>query len=273
MGHQYISHRPDDSGFINYSQIEHDTWAKLIARQNPVVKDKAHPLYLEGLKRLNFPHDRIPQHSEVSQILNEYTGWGVEPVAALIPATQFFTLLSNKKFPAASFIRIPEELNYIEEPDIFHEFYGHCPLITEKPYAHFLHEIGKVGLTIEPKLRKYVFRLFWFTIEFGLIKTPSGLVSYGGGILSSIHETVSCLTDPKVERQDFDLMNVLRTDYRIDIPQPLYFVINSLDQVYELAEIDIASKINQAYQMGDLPVKYPPRTVVAADLVKREVDC
>lgn len=271
MGHEYVAKVMGEDGLISYSKEENETWETLFNRQEKLIQGRAYQGFLDGLDLLDFPRNRIPQAKEVNKVLNAKTGWSVEPVAAIIPATEFFTLLSKKKFPAASFIRIPEELDYIEEPDIFHELYGHCPLITDQRYADFLQGVGEIGLTINPKRRKYLFRLFWFTIEFGLIQTNQGLVSYGGGILSSIYETVSALEDPKAQRIPFDLMTALRNDYRIDIPQTLYFIIESLDQVYSTLNENLEERIEEAFELGDLPVAYPPKEGDGEK--KRMIDC
>jgi len=178
------------------------------------------------LERIQFERDQVPQHSEINKRLKAFTGWQVEVVPALIPAKDFFTLLANRRFPAASFIRIPEELDYIQEPDIFHEFFGHVPLLTIKEYAQFMEEFGKLALSIDSKDRRRLFRLFWFTIEFGLLKDNYQFKAYGGGMLSSIHETVYSVESTIPQRKEFDTLSALRTPYRIDIPQPLYYFLN-----------------------------------------------
>src|SRR5690606_29526597 len=157
---------------------ENNTWNTLITRQSEIVKSRASNEFLEGLDRIGFSRDRVPQHTDINDRLRSFTGWQVEIVPALIPAKEFFTLLANKKFPAASFIRIPEELDYIQEPDIFHEFYGHVPLLTFSDYARFMEEFGKLALSIAPTDRRRLFRLFWFTVEFGLLKTSEGVKAY-----------------------------------------------------------------------------------------------
>ncbi len=250
---KYISKTPDSFNLIHWTQDENQTWNKLISRQNLLTKNYACDLFLNGLERIEFSSQRVPQHTEINKKLKDFTGWEVEIVPALIPAKDFFTLLANKKFPAASFIRIPEELDYIEEPDIFHEFYGHVPLLTFPEYAKFMQEFGRFALSLEPNERRRVFRLFWFSIEFGLIRENGNLKAYGGGILSSIKETAYCLDSSIPERSNFDPLTVLRTPYRIDIPQPLYYVIDQFDDLFRIMDLDLKQLLKESKELGDLP--------------------
>ena len=259
-GHTYVSNPVDNVGNVKWSDEENQTWSTLFERQKDIIVGRACDEFLEGLEKLNFPSDRIPQIPEINKILADTTGWGVEPVPAIIQPKEFFNLLANKRFPAATFIRIPEELDYLQEPDIFHEIYGHTPLLTNESYGKFMEKFGKLALEANPKDRRRLFRLFWFTIEFGLLRSPEGLKAYGGGILSSIGETQYCLTDkPKIE--DFDPLNVLRTPYRIDIMQPLYFVIDRFDDLFGLLDQDILSLIERSKELGDFEPLYPPKQV------------
>lgn len=257
-GHKYVSNPVDENGFVAWTDLENETWAKLVARQSEVIKGRASQEFMRGLEILDFPKDRVPQLPDLNKKLDAATGWGVEPVPALIQPKEFFTLLSNKRFPAATFIRIPEEMDYLQEPDIFHELYGHTPLLTNQAYADYMQKFGQLALKAEPKDRRRLFRLFWFTIEFGLVKTQEGLKAYGGGILSSIGETQYCLTDEN-EKTDFDVLNILRTPYRIDIMQPLYFVLNNFDDLFTILDQDILGLLAKSKELGDFPPKYPPK--------------
>lgn len=257
--HVYVSKDPDQHGHIDYGATDDATWARLYARQRAHIEGRACKEFIEGLDVVKFNQDRVPQHSYVTAQLDAHHGWGVQQVPALIPASEFFTLLSKKRFPAASFIRLPEELDYIEEPDIFHEFFGHCPLLTNKPYAEFMHAFGKVALQAKPKDRFQLFRLFWFTIEFGLMQKPEGLRAYGGGILSSFGETTYALESNIPERKPFDPIEVLRTPFRIDIIQPIYFVINSFDDLFQLLDLDLMKLLTEARALGDRPPKFEPK--------------
>lgn len=254
----YVSKQPNTQGLIDWTTSENHTWQTLIGRQTEIVKTRACDQFLEGLDRIQFAKDRVPQHTEINQRLKDFTGWQVEVVPALIPAKEFFTLLANKKFPAASFIRIPEELDYIQEPDIFHEFYGHVPLLTFKDYANFMEEFGKLALSANPKDRRRLFRVFWFTIEFGLLQTDKGVRAYGGGMLSSIHETVYSVESDIPLRKPFDTLTALRTPYRIDIPQPLYYVLNRFEDLYRILDQDLMSLLEESKELGDFEPLFEP---------------
>jgi phenylalanine-4-hydroxylase len=249
-GTKYTAKIPDESGFIHYSEDEHKVWNHLITRQRPVARKYACDEYLEALERMNFPDDRIPQCQEVSEVLHQHTGWRVEPVPALIPFGQFFQLLSEKKFPAASFIRSWEEIDYLKEPDIFHEIFGHTPLLTDPRFAEFTYRYGLAGLMASSADRVMLARLYWFTVEFGLINTAQGLKTYGAGIVSSIGETPYAIDSDVPLRKPFDPVDALRTPYRIDIFQTVYFIINSLDDLYDLAGMDLIELINEARRLG-----------------------
>lgn len=253
----YIAKTVDKHGFAAYNDLENAMWNQLITRQYPIVEAYACPEYLHGLQLLNLPKDRVPQCFEISKVLQETTGWQLEPVPALISFDYFFELLANRRFPAATFIRRPEDLDYIKEPDIFHEIFGHCPLLTNRAYADFTHTYGKLGLNATEEERILLARLFWFTNEFGLIKTSQGLKVYGGGILSSVEETIYSLESKKPERKPFDVMDALRTPYRIDEIQPIYFVLENFDQLYNLVNIDLMAYIRQAKLLGEHTPKHP----------------
>jgi phenylalanine-4-hydroxylase len=200
--------------------------------------------------------------------MQDMTGWSVAPVEALISFEHFFELLANKQFPAASFIRVPEELDYLQEPDIFHELFGHCPMLTDPTFADFTHEYGKLGLHATPKERAYLARLYWFTVEFGLIQTAQGLKIYGGGILSSYGETLYALDSDIPERKPFDILTMLRTPYRYDIMQTIYYVLNSLDDLYQIMQQDLKALIQQAITMGMLPPTFPPVKIEVEEEVR-----
>ena len=250
MQTKYTSKQPDKHGFVHFTPAEDAIWTTLIQRQNEIVKGRACDEYIVGLDKLNFSEHHIPQPMAVSETLLAQTGWQVEPVAAVIPEDAFFTLLANKKFPVATFIRREEDLDYIEEPDIFHELYGHCPLLTNQKYADFVEAYGQLALTQSKKIRRLLFRLFWFTIEFGLIQTPKGLRIYGGGILSSFSETQSALSDENIHRP-FVALDALRTPFRIDIVQPIYYIINQMKDLDQLLGEVVLKEAQRAQGLGD----------------------
>ncbi|MEM1243267.1 MAG: phenylalanine 4-monooxygenase [Pseudomonadota bacterium] len=247
----YIAKQPDESGFIFYDEAENQTWHGLYQDQMAVIKNRACDQFVTGLEKLNMPQDRVPQLGEICAVLNRETGWAVQHVTALIAHDKFFNLLANRKFPAANFIRRQEHYHYIKEPDIFHEYFGHCPMLIEPTFAKFTEEYGKMALQAEPKEQIMFLRLYWFTVEFGLIQTKNGLRIYGGGILSSPEETRYALESKVAIRKPFEPLEIMRTPYRIDIKQPIYFVIDSYQQLYDLVTQDLFSVIHKARQLGE----------------------
>lgn len=241
----YTAKPVDAKGITTYTDAEHAVWQELFARQSAIVQGRACDEYLKGLELLKLSPTKIPQCPEVSEVLQAATGWILEPVPALISFDHFFELLANRRFPAATFIRRQEDLDYIKEPDIFHEVFGHCPLLTNPAYAEFTHTYGKLGVTASKAERVLLARLFWFTVEFGLIQTPAGLRAYGGGILSSMNETVYCLESELPERRSFRVREALQTTYRIDVMQPIYYVLKSFDQLYDLTKLDLIALIHE----------------------------
>ncbi|MFN7098726.1 MAG: phenylalanine 4-monooxygenase, partial [Gammaproteobacteria bacterium] len=194
---KYIAKTPDADGYIHYNDDENSVWRELFLRQQDIVRHRACDEFINGIQLLEMAADHIPQLPEMNQVLQRFTGWQVEPVAALIPNEEFFDLLAHKKFPAAAFIRNRDELDYLQEPDIFHEFFGHCPMLTDQVYADFTECYAKKTLQANDVDRAYLGRLYWFTIEFGLINTLNGLRIYGGGILSSKAETIYAVDSPE----------------------------------------------------------------------------
>ncbi|MGB0894426.1 MAG: phenylalanine 4-monooxygenase [Parashewanella sp.] len=256
---KYIAREPDETGFIHYSDEEHDIWRQLYARQEINLPGRACKEYMHGIEALNMPKDRIPQLGEIDKVLLETTGWKTAAVPALISFGRFFELLANKEFPVATFIRSKEEFDYLQEPDIFHEIFGHCPLLTNPSFANFSHTYGQLGLAASKEERVFLARLYWFTIEFGLMQSKGDdLQIYGGGILSSPGETMYALSD-EPERQPFDLLNVLRTPYRIDIMQPIYFVIDGIDFLDEIVKMDIMGAVAKARELGMFAPKFEPK--------------
>ena len=227
--------KPVVQGVVAYTPEEDATWAELWRRLQLVIQSRAAPEVLAGLERLALPASRVPQIAEVNDRLALYTGFELVPVPAMIGASEFFNLLASRRFPVATFIRRWEELEYVQEPDVFHEIFGHAPLLTEPRYADALESFGRTALELGPAYFDAIQRLFWFTVEFGLVRNPQGnLRFYGAGIGSSARETVSCLED-RAQRRPFDARRASQTAYEIDRVQPLYFVLDSLDALYTLA--------------------------------------
>ncbi|WP_298627664.1 phenylalanine 4-monooxygenase [uncultured Legionella sp.] len=250
---RYIAHVPNAQGIVNYSPEEHKVWNILFERQMKLLPGRACDEFLDGLNTLGITADAIPQLPDVSARLKAKTGWQVAPVAALISAREFFELLANKYFPAATFIRCEEELDYVQEPDIFHEIFGHCPMLTDPVYADFIHDFATKVLTFPETDWPLLQRMFWFTVEFGLINTARGLRAYGGGILSSISETVYSVESDVPVRILFEPVAAFRMPYRIDMLQPVYFVINDYQTLYNLVLSDIDALLARTRQLGELP--------------------
>jgi len=265
-GTTYQAKLPDEEGLIRYTPQENDIWRQLITRQMSWINDTACDEFLAGLDLLNLPNDRVPQLHEIDTVLEQATGWRTEPVPALIGFEEFFRLLSQKKFPVATFIRSQEELDYLKEPDIFHEIFGHCAMLTNQHFADFTEHYGKLGLTASKKQRVYLARLYWFTVEFGLVRSHDGLRIIGGGILSSPGETNYAY------RKEADIaplvpLEVFRTPYRIDILQPQYFVVDSLAHLTELTKLDLMSIVDQAIELGLLPAKFEQKQAIIKESI------
>lgn len=262
---QYHSKSVNDQGIVDWSIEEDIIWRDLIKRQYHLVEERACNEYLAGLKLLDLPLERAPQIIDINQVLKEATGWQVEPVPALINFDRFFALLAEKKFPVATFLRSRQEFDYLQEPDYFHEIFGHCAMLTNPEFAEFTRTYGMLGREASDKERAYLARLYWFTVEFGLVKEGDTTKIYGGGILSSPGETLYSLDDPQAKREAFDINTVLRTPYRIDIMQPEYFVLEDIKQLYQLSKTDLMHHVKQAMKAGLLPPLFEPKEVTHAE--------
>jgi phenylalanine-4-hydroxylase len=261
---RYLARPPDEHGFIHYTLDEHAVWDTLYQRQVKLIEGRACTAYYDGVLRLGLNYRQIPQCKDVTTVLQSLTGWSVTPVAALISFKEFFDLLSKHRFPAASFIRRREDLDYLQEPDIFHEIFGHCPLLTDPAFAAFTEEVGKFGKTILPEDRKMLARLYWFTVEFGLIQEQNQLKIFGAGILSSKTESTYALESDIPERKAFDLLEVLRMPYRYDQLQKTYFIIQSFDELYDMINTNLTEVFQEAKALGMLPdpfAEYDPDDV------------
>lgn len=254
----YVAKLPDGTGRIPYDTAEDAVWHDLMVRQMPSVMEQMATPYLAGLALLELPTKRVAQCAEVSQTLRAMTGWRVEPVPALIPFGRFFSLLADRCFPAASFIRRREHFDYIEEPDIFHEIFGHAPLLTDARFAAFSHAIGQAGMRAEKTDYAWLIRLYWFTIEFGLTRENGAIKGLGSGLASSIAE-LQWATSGKPELRPFDVIDILRTPYRIDILQPVYFLIEDMDALFAAAQRDLLADVAKARALGLHAPKYPAK--------------
>ena len=217
---------------ILFSAADHATWRRLYRRQSALLPAHAARAFREGLARLPFDAG-VPDFGATSAVLRAAKGWSIVPVPGLIPDHAFFEHLAARRFPVTNWIRRPEELDYIVEPDIFHDAFGHVPLLMQPEFASFLEAYGRLGQqaarigALAP-----LARLYWFMVEFGLIEEDGGLRAYGAGILSSAAETRHAVAEPGVRRLRFDLPRVLRSAYAIDDLQPTYFVIRDYAELF-----------------------------------------
>lgn len=222
-----------DQGWSDYTPEEHGVWDTLYARLMKVLPGRAAPEFLNGLTALKLDRGGIPDFEKMSDELEALTGWRVVAVPGLVPDDVFFDHLANRRFPAGNFIRKPDQLDYIQEPDVFHDVFGHVPMLTDPVFADYMEAYGKGGLrSLRHASLKNLAALYWYTVEFGLIQTDDGLRIYGAGIVSSPAESVFCLEDASPNRIGFDLERLMRTDYRIDDFQQTYFVIDSYEQLF-----------------------------------------
>lgn len=214
-----------------YTPQEHALYRRLYERQSALVPRLACPEFISALARLNAGAG-IPRFDAVSKDLKAATGWVIVPVPGLVPDEVFFAHLASRRFPVTVWLRTPEEFDYIVEPDVFHDFFGHVPLLFDQHYADHMQEYGKGGLkALRLGGLKFLARLYWYTIEFGLMRTPAGVRAYGAGLLSSGGELSYSVESPKPARRPFDLMTVMRSSYRIDAYQDQYFVIDDFAQL------------------------------------------
>jgi phenylalanine-4-hydroxylase len=223
-----------DQNWSSYTAEEHDRWNRLFARQAELLPGRACEEFLEAKARLELSRSGIPDFADLSKRLSAMTGWSVAPVAGLIPDDAFFDHLANRRFPAGAFIRPEHELDYLEEPDVFHDVFGHVPLLADPVYAEFLEAYGKGGQKAIGRGQLHnLARLYWYTVEFGLIATPQGFRIFGAGIMSSPAETVFSVEDTSPNRVAFDLERVMRTKYIIDDFQQTYFVVDRFEKLLE----------------------------------------
>jgi phenylalanine-4-hydroxylase len=237
----------------SYTEQEHDRWDRLFARQSALLPGRACEEALIAMTRLELSRSGIPDFADLSERLAVITGWRVVPVAGLIPDDAFFEHLANRRFPAAAFIRPEREFDYLEEPDIFHDVFGHVPLLANAVYADFLEAYGKGGCrAMERGQLHNLARLYWYTVEFGLIKAAEGLRIFGAGILSSPAETLFSLEDSSPNRIAFDLERVMRTKYIIDDFQQTYFVIDSFGKLLEYCYQDFGPVYDRLRTVRDI---------------------
>lgn len=241
-----------DQNWAAYTAVDHDLYRRLHERQSAQLKGLACDEFIRAVQHLG-PPAQIPRFDALSEKLMRATGWEVVAVPGLIPEEAFFALLAKRRFPMTSWLRKPEEFDYVVEPDVFHDLFGHVPLLFNPVFADYMQAYGQGGLKAS-KLEscEYLARLYWYTVEFGLIATPAGLRAYGAGILSSAGELRHSVLSPEPQRIGFDLERMMRTRYKIDTYQATYFVIDSFQQLFDATAPDFTPIYERVVLQGEL---------------------
>ena len=244
-----IEHQLTDKGYVpvyttavveqpwdDYTKTDHEVWANLFKRQRELLPGRASTEFLQTQDEMGMGEHGIPKFSDLNIQLKAKTGWEIIAVEGLLPELTFFDHLANRRFPVTWWIRKPEQLDYLSEPDLFHDLFGHVPLLMDPIFADYMEAYGKGGVkahALGPEALAQLTRLYWYTVEFGLINTSEGLRIYGAGILSSKGESIYCLESDAPNRIGFDLLRIMQARYRIDTYQKTYFVIDSYQQLFD----------------------------------------
>ncbi|WP_093535375.1 phenylalanine 4-monooxygenase [Stenotrophomonas rhizophila] len=249
-----VEHQQTDKGYVpvyttavveqpweSYTAADHATWSTLYQRQRELLVGRASKEFLQAQDEMGMNAHMIPRFDQLNEVLGAATGWTLVGVEGLLPELDFFDHLANRRFPVTWWIRRPEQIDYIAEPDMFHDLFGHVPLLMNPVFADYMAAYGRGGVkahAIGPEALQHLTRLYWYTVEFGLINTPEGLRIYGAGIVSSKGESLYSLESAAPNRIGFDLERIMRTRYRIDTFQKTYFVIDSYEQLMEATAPD-----------------------------------
>ena len=272
-----VEHRQTDLGYVpvyatgvvaqpwaDYTPGEHEVWDPLFARQRALLPGRACREFLDGVERFGLGAGGIPKFSELNKVLASATGWELVGVEGLLPDNVFFDHLAHRRFPVTWWIRKPDQLDYLSEPDLFHDLFGHVPLLLNPVFADYMQAYGRGGIKAHALgAIEMLARLYWYTVEFGLIDTPRGLRTYGAGILSSGGEINYCLESPNPNRIGFDLLRIMQTRYKIDTYQETYFVIRDFEQLFEATAPDFTPYYEQL--RGREP--YAPSAVLSSDRI------
>lgn len=266
---QRVEHQMTDKGSVpvyttavveqpwdSYSATDHEVWAQLFRRQREILPGRACNEFLAAQDAMGMAADAIPKFSELNEVLREATGWQLIGVEGLLPELTFFEHLAARRFPVTWWIRRPDQLDYIAEPDLFHDLFGHVPLLMNPVFADYMAAYGRGGVkahAIGADALAALTRLYWYTVEFGLIDTPEGLRIYGSGIVSSKSESIHCLESAAPNRLGFDLERVMRTRYRIDTFQKTYFVIDDFEQLFAATRPDFRPLYQRLEQLPSIP--------------------
>jgi phenylalanine-4-hydroxylase len=264
-----VEHQLTDKGYVpvyttavvdqpwdTYTATDHKVWAQLFERQRQVLPGRASDEFLAALAAMEMTPDRIPKFDDLNPILREATGWELIGVEGLMPELTFFDHLANRRFPVTWWIRKPDQMDYLSEPDLFHDLFGHVPLLMNPVFADYMEAYGRGGVKahgIGEDALVNLTRLYWYTVEFGLIKQKDGLRIYGSGIVSSKGESIHCLESDAPNRIGFDLQRVMRTRYRIDTYQKTYFVIDDFEELMEATGPDFAPIYEKLAKLDSIP--------------------
>lgn len=236
-----------------YTPEQHELWRRLYQRQARLLPGRACDVFIESLAKMS-AEDEIPRFDRTSEALHKATGWELVAVPGLVPDLTFFEHLANRRFPVTVWLREPHEFDYIVEPDVFHDFFGHVPLLFNPVFADYMQQYGKGGVkAVELDGLTYLARLYWYTVEFGLVQSPQGLRAYGAGILSSGGEIGYCLSSPSPQRIPLELERVMRTQYKIDSYQETYFVICDFQQLFDATAPDFTPLYAKLKSLETLP--------------------
>ena len=245
-----------DQPWDDYSDVDHGVWKALYQRQREILVGRASDEFLQAQDMMGMSPDRIPRFAELNAVLEAATGWTIVGVEGLLPELDFFEHLANRRFPVSWWIRRPDQLDYIEEPDLFHDLFGHVPLLMIPAFADYMQAYGRGGVKahgIGADALANLTRLYWYTVEFGLIRQHDGLRIYGSGIVSSKGESIHCLESAAPNRIGFDLERIMRTRYRIDSYQKTYFVIDSFEQLMDATRPDFTPIYARVATQGAIP--------------------
>lgn len=245
-----------DQPWDDYNDVDHGVWKALYQRQREILVGRASDEFLQAQDMMGMSPDRIPRFAELNAVLEAATGWTIVGVEGLLPELDFFEHLANRRFPVSWWIRRPDQLDYIEEPDLFHDLFGHVPLLMIPAFADYMQAYGRGGVkahAIGADALANLTRLYWYTVEFGLIRQHDGLRIYGSGIVSSKGESIHCLESAAPNRIGFDLERIMRTRYRIDSYQKTYFVIDSFAQLMDATRPDFTPIYARVATQGAIP--------------------
>ena len=252
--------------WASYTREDHATWAQLFERQQEILNGRAAREFIDNQRKFGMTPHAIPKFDELNRVLKSITGWQLIGVEGLLPELTFFDHLANRRFPVTWWIRKPEQIDYISEPDLFHDLFGHVPLLLNPVFADYMQAYGCGGVKahgIGGEALVNLTRLYWYTVEFGLIREDGGLRIYGSGIVSSKGESIYSLESPAPNRIGFDLKRIMRTRYRIDTFQKTYFVIDSYEQLMQATLPDFTPYYTELALQGSIPAG----TVLDTDFV------